>query len=84
MSNALYTGEPIPSVSISLSNLLNEGEEQISLFDNIVQREKEVKLTKAMDEIRDRFGKNSILRGISYTNSATARYQNTLLGGHKA
>ncbi|PHG74418.1 Y-family DNA polymerase [Bacillus wiedmannii] len=82
--HALYTGEPIRSVSISLSNLLNEGEEQISLFDNIVQREKEVKLTKAMDEIRDRFGKNSILRGISYTNSATARYRNTLLGGHKA
>lgn len=61
--HALYTGEPIRSVSISLSNLLNEGEEQISLFDNIVQREKEVKLTKAMDEIRDRFGKKQYTKG---------------------
>lgn len=48
---------------VSLSNLLNEGEEQISLFDNIVQREKEVKLTKAMDEIRDRFGKKQYTKG---------------------
>ncbi|PGT07203.1 Y-family DNA polymerase [Bacillus cereus] len=78
-----YTGEPIRSISISLTNLIHEGEEQISLFDNITQREQEVKLTKVMDEIRTRFGKNSILRGISYTHSATARYRNTLIGGHK-
>ncbi|TKI89769.1 DNA repair protein, partial [Bacillus cereus] len=45
--------------------------------------EQEVKLTKVMDEIRTKFGKNSILRGISYTHSATARYRNTLIGGHK-
>ncbi|MBJ3789682.1 DNA repair protein, partial [Bacillus sp. OA1] len=65
-------------------NLINAGEEQISLFDNVIQREKEMKLTKVMDEIRTKFGKNSILRGISYTNSATARYRNTLIGGHKS
>lgn len=82
--HALYTGEPIRTVSISLTNLINEGEEQISLFDNVIQREKEMRLTKVMDEIRTRFGKNSILRGVSYTSSATARYRNTLLGGHKS
>ncbi|WP_446325329.1 Y-family DNA polymerase [Bacillus mobilis] len=79
-----YTGEPIRNISISLTKLIGEGEEQISLFDNIIQREKEIKLTKVMDEIRTKFGKNSILRGISYTNNATARYRNTLLGGHKS
>ncbi|QEL88154.1 Y-family DNA polymerase [Bacillus mycoides] len=79
-----YTGEPIRSINISLTNLLQEGEEQISLFDNVTKREQEVKLTKVMDEIRTRFGKNSILRGISYTHSATARHRNTLIGGHKS
>ncbi|MGX7632529.1 Y-family DNA polymerase [Bacillus thuringiensis] len=78
-----YTGEPIRSISISLTNLIQEGEEQISLFDNTTQREQEVKLTKVMDEIRTRFGKNSILRGVSYTHNATARYRNTLIGGHR-
>ncbi|KAA0766384.1 Y-family DNA polymerase [Bacillus sp. SH5-2] len=82
--HTLYTGEPIRSVSISLTNLVSEGEEQISLFDNVVQREKEMRLTQVMDEIRTKFGKNSILRGVSYTKNATARYRNTLLGGHKS
>ncbi|MDA2598452.1 Y-family DNA polymerase [Bacillus cereus group sp. Bc061] len=79
-----YTGEPIRSINISLTNLIQEGEEQISLFDNVTKREQEVKLTKVMDEIRTKFGKNSILRGISYTHSATARHRNTLIGGHKS
>ncbi|HDR4349946.1 TPA: Y-family DNA polymerase [Bacillus cereus] len=79
-----YTGEPIRSLNISLTNLIQEGEEQISLFDNVTKREQEVKLTKVMDEIRTKFGKNSILRGISYTHSATARHRNTLIGGHKS
>ncbi|MGN4679725.1 Y-family DNA polymerase [Bacillus cereus group sp. MYBK223-2] len=79
-----YTGEPIRSINISLTNLIQEGEEQISLFDNVTKREQEVKLTKVMDEIRTKFGKNSILRGISYMHSATARHRNTLIGGHKS
>ncbi len=79
-----YTGEPIRSINISLTNLIQEGEEQISLFDNVTKREQEIKLTKVMDEIRTKFGKNSILRGISYTHSATARHRNTLIGGHKS
>jgi DNA polymerase V len=78
-SHQQYTGEPIRNINISLTNLILEGEEQISLFDNIPQREKEMKLTKVMDELRENFGKNSILRGIPYTHSATARYRNTLL-----
>ncbi|PER69598.1 Y-family DNA polymerase [Bacillus cereus] len=79
-----YTGEPIRSINISLTNLIQEGEEQISLFDNVTKREQEVKLTKVMDAIRTKFGKNSILRGISYTHSATARHRNTLIGGHRS
>ncbi len=78
-SHQQYTGEPIRSINISLTNLILEGKEQISLFDHIPQREKEMKLTKVMNELRENFGKNSILRGISYTHSATARYRNTLL-----
>ncbi|WP_242300786.1 Y-family DNA polymerase [Bacillus cereus group sp. BfR-BA-01494] len=80
----LYTGEPIRSISISFTNLMNDGEEQLSLFDNVETREKEMKLAYVMDEIRSKFGKNSILRGISYCDVSTARERNMLLGGHKA
>nr|WP_033716114.1 hypothetical protein [Bacillus mycoides] len=54
-----YTGEPIRSINISLTNLIREGEEQISLFDNVTQREQEVKLTKVMDEIRTNGSNNT-------------------------
>ncbi|HDR8155211.1 TPA: hypothetical protein QC057_004224 [Bacillus cereus] len=37
-------------------------------------------MTKVMYEIRANLGENSILRGISYTNSATTGYRNTITG----
>ncbi|MGE6313591.1 Y-family DNA polymerase [Bacillus cereus] len=80
----LHTGEPIRNISISLTNLVSEGEEQISIFDDVKKREQQVKLTRALDEIRTRFGKNSILRAISYTPHSTIKYRNTLIGGHQA
>ena len=39
-----------------------------------------MKLAYVMDEIRSKFGKNSILRGISYCDVSTARERNMLLG----
>jgi len=80
----MNTGEPIRSISITLTNLVDEGEEQLSLFDDVRKREQQMKLTKALDEIRTRFGKNSILRAVSYTPGATSKYRNSLLGGHRA
>lgn len=52
-SHQQYTDERIHNINISLTNLTLEGEEQISLLDNIPQREKEMKLTKIMDELRE-------------------------------
>ncbi|MEH7457478.1 Y-family DNA polymerase [Bacillus sp. JJ1127] len=80
----LHTGEPIRSISIALTNLVDEGEEQISLFDDLKKREQQMKLTKALDEIRTRFGKNSVLRAVSYMPHSTIKYRNQLIGGHRA
>ena len=56
----------------------------MSLFEDIEQRERAYALTKTIDEIRSRYGKNSLLRASSYLKHSTARYRNGLLGGHKA
>ncbi|MFB5561877.1 Y-family DNA polymerase [Bacillus cereus] len=80
----MHTGEPIRSISITLTNLVNEGEEQLSIFDDVAKREKQMNLTKTIDELRTKFGKNSVLRAISYTPGATTKYRNTLMGGHRA
>ena len=46
--------------------------------------EKEKRMQQAVLEIRKRFGKNAILRGMNFEEGATARDRNAQIGGHKA
>ena len=48
------------------------------------QSEKERKLQEAMLDIRKRFGKNAVLKGMNLEEGATARERNSQIGGHKA
>lgn len=52
--------------------------------DHKAQRKKERKLQEAVLNIKQRFGKNSILLGTSFAEGATARDRNNQIGGHKA
>ena len=45
---------------------------------------KERRMQEAQLSIKSRFGKNALLRGISYTEGATAKSRNKQIGGHKA
>lgn len=45
---------------------------------------KERKLQVAMLEIKNRFGKNAVLKGTSFQEGATGRERNEEIGGHKA
>lgn len=58
--------KPLRLLSISLSNLTREsGSEQISLFgeESRGRRERDVKLDKAVDALRSKFGADIIQRG---------------------
>ena len=46
--------------------------------------EKEERLQRARVEIHRKYGKNALLRGVSYQEGATARVRNTQVGGHAA
>ena len=46
--------------------------------------ERERKLQNAMLEIKKKFGKNAILKGMNLEEGATARERNQQIGGHKA
>lgn len=72
------------TVSIALTNLMKEEDRQLSLFVDEFERAKEERLERTVDELRTRFGKNSVLRAISYTEQGTARKRNGLIAGHKA
>ena len=46
--------------------------------------DKEKAIERTVLEIRDRFGKNAVLRGINLNKAGTQRERNTFIGGHRA
>lgn len=48
------------------------------------QLEREKRMQKAMLDIKKKYGKNAILKGMNYQEGATARERNEQIGGHKA
>ena len=73
----------------------SEAPVQFNLFDNIevqeqrlreetAQLERERKIQEAMLDIKKKFGKNAILKGMNLEEGATARDRNSQIGGHKA
>lgn len=48
------------------------------------KREREKRMQKAVLEIKKKFGKNAVLRGMSLEKGATARDRNCQIGGHRA
>ena len=70
---------------------LNRNYEQMDLFTNYEDTEKkeeELKKERAIQEatikLRNKFGKNAILKGMNLKDGATTRNRNTQIGGHKA
>lgn len=61
---------------------------QLDLFTDYdkknIDNEKSKRRQKAILEIKSRYGKNAILRGMSYEEGATMRKRNEQIGGHKA
>ena len=72
-----------------------ENFEQLELFTDYTKREaeekkeqqeleKEKKLQRAMLDIKKKYGKNAVLKGMNLQEGATARNRNGQIGGHKA
>ncbi len=75
---------PIRQIAISCGNVIDEYYEEYNLFTNLEELEKEKKMQETVVEIRNKYGKNAILKGINYLDKATMRKRNTLIGGHNA
>lgn len=57
--------------------------EQLGMLDGF-STEKERKMQETIVEIKKKYGKNSILRGMNFSEGATMRERNEQIGGHKA
>lgn len=65
--------------------------EQLSMFDDFTyceqedeSLEKERNMQKAMIDIKNKYGKNAILKGMNLKEGATAKERNGQIGGHRA
>jgi DNA polymerase V len=77
-----YGGQTVRKITIALSNICEDEEVQLSLFD--LDQPKKHALGYAMDSIRAKYGSDALLRAVSYTSAGTARHRSRLVGGHKA
>lgn len=72
----------IRKITISFNDLKDEIYESTDLFTDNEKREKEKKIQKTLLEIKHKYGKNAILKGMNLQNKATTKMRNKLIGGH--
>lgn len=75
---------PIRKISITFNNVMDELYEQYDLFTNPINAGNEKNLQKAVLNIKNRFGKNAILRGRDLLEQGTAIERNRQIGGHRS
>jgi DNA polymerase V len=75
---------PIRKINVGLNNIVDEDAVcfQLDLFSDVEQTAKERNVQEAVLNIKNKFGKNAVLRGISLEKKSTAKIRNKLVGGH--
>ena len=73
---------PIRRLGIFFQNIMDDGCEGYDLFTDFEKIEREKRVEQAVLGIKERFGKNAMLRGLDFMEGATAITRNTLIGGH--
>lgn len=75
---------PIHRVTLAFNRVVDEMYQQYDLFTDPAEIEREHKIQKTMLEIKEKFGKNAILKGMNLEKGATTMERNRQIGGHKS
>lgn len=75
---------PIRRITLCYNNVIEELYRQYDLFSDPAELEREHRLQVALLQIKDRYGKNAMLKGMNLLEGATTRERNGQIGGHKA
>lgn len=73
---------PIRRIGISFSNVIEIENVQLNLFIDQEKVDKERKLELTMSDIKNKMGRNTIIRGMDLEEGATTMFRNQLVGGH--
>ncbi len=75
---------PVRRMSVTFNHVMDEAYRQYDLFSDPVELEKERKMQKAVLDIKEKFGKNAIVKGMNLQQGATTMERNRQIGGHKS
>ena len=75
---------PIRRLNITCNKVVKEEYRQYNFLIDQDELEKNRKMQKAMIDIKKKFGKNAILKGMNLQEAATTRERNRQRGGHKS
>jgi len=73
---------PIRGLMLGFGKVLPEEHKTYDFFTDSAKEEKELKMNKAIIDLKKRFGKNAILKGMNLEENATTIMRNKLVGGH--
>lgn len=79
-----YEYLPIRKVSLCFGKLSNNVGIQLNLFENNEETTQKIEENAAIDEIKNKYGANSILKASSLLEYSTAKTRNQKIGGHDA
>ena len=76
---------PIRQICVSANDLVWLGSAEATLFPAYaVDEQRDRDTQQVLLDVKSKYGKNAILRGISYREKATGRLRNKLIGGHNS
>lgn len=74
--------KPVRKIAYDFGNLVSENAEQYDFFTDVEKVEKEKNLVFSVLGIKDKFGKNAVLKGMDLQEKATQKERNNMVGGH--
>jgi DNA polymerase V len=75
---------PVRRINITCNRVVTDnGAEQLSVFDDDDTIKNKI-IQETLLKIKSKYGKNAILKGMNFQESATTRERNQQIGGHKA
>jgi DNA polymerase V len=75
---------PLRRFSVTFNNVVDEALRQYDLFTSPEEVEREHRLQRAVLDIKDKFGKNAVLKGMNLQEGATTIERNRQIGGHRS
>ena len=76
--------KPIRRLNISYNQISPYGAEQLTLLDDPLQKDREHSLQQTVVGLKQKYGKNAVLKGMDLEQAATTRERNGQIGGHKS